>query len=93
MILKLSCVLSCFNYQSYSYSKILKCKINLVIHNITPLLRCRFVPGALGKGEKRKIDCAPPRIGRFVFVVLRVREYLTLCEVEVFGESERESVI
>ena len=62
-------------------------------YNIISVFRCRFVPGALGRGERRKIDCAPARVGRFVFVVLRVREYLTLCEVEVFAETAREFLL
>ncbi|XP_065051247.1 uncharacterized protein LOC135680930 isoform X2 [Rhopilema esculentum] len=47
---------------------------------------CRYIPGPLGRGETRQIDCAPARRGRFVYVALRIREWLTLCEVEVFAE-------
>lgn len=39
----------------------------------------------MGKGQTRQFPCSRPIKGRYVFVVLNVNEYLTLCEVEVYG--------
>ena len=44
---------------------------------------CAHVGGALGAGETRSIACNGK--GRYVIVQLKGRNYLTLCEVEVFG--------
>lgn len=46
--------------------------------------RCAAHPGAFGKGQRKAIICSQLTNGRFVFVRLKIREYLTLCEVEVF---------
>lgn len=45
---------------------------------------CKYHAGAFGKGQTKPIVCPKPMSGRYVYVMLRVREYLTLCEVEVF---------
>ena len=45
--------------------------------------RCTYHPGAFGRGQTKSLRCSSPKIGRYVFVRLRVTEYLTLCEVEV----------
>ena len=47
--------------------------------------RCAFHPGAFGKGQTKDISCTTQRTGRYVFIILRATEYLTLCEVEVFA--------
>ena len=36
--------------------------------------------------EVSTIDCTPGTIGRYVYVYLPSSNYLTLCEVEVYGE-------
>eukprot|EP00795_Rhopilema_esculentum_P012586 gene12586-3287_t len=48
-------------------------------------LKCTFFPGAIGQGQTQELSCTPPKQGRYVFVALRVQEWLTLCEVEVFA--------
>ena len=61
----------------------------LTLLNCTPLYisfcRCTYHPGAFGRGQTKALQCSQPKTGRFVFVRLRVTEYLTLCEVEVFA--------
>ena len=47
------------------------------------------MPSALGKGETREIACSKPRFGRFVMVMLRNFDYLTLCEVQVFAIASK----
>jgi len=47
-------------------------------------LLCAYFPGAVGDGETKAFDCSSPIKGRYVFVALRVKEYLSLCEVEVY---------
>ena len=47
--------------------------------------RCMYHPGAFGRGQTKALQCTEPKIGRYVFVRLRVTEYLTLCEVEVYA--------
>ena len=49
---------------------------------------CIAVSGALGKGETRTLTCSPSVVGRYVFVAHRGKEYLTLCEVQVFAVIE-----
>ena len=49
--------------------------------------RCAYHPGAFGRGQTKSLRCNPPKVGRFVFVRLRTTEYLTLCEVEVYGSK------
>ena len=44
---------------------------------------CAHVGGALAAGETRSITCNGK--GRYVIVQLKGRNYLTLCEVEVYG--------
>ena len=46
--------------------------------------RCAKSPRALARAEKRDMVCSRPMKGRYVYVTLRVREILTVCEVEVF---------
>ena len=53
--------------------------------NSMPLPRCAFYQGAVGKGKTADIFCTKEVSGRYVFVMLRATDYLTLCEVEVFG--------
>ncbi len=47
--------------------------------------RCVYYAPAFKAGETRSLDCTSPKVGRYVSVGLRVNEYLTLCEVEVFA--------
>ena len=49
------------------------------------LRRCAYHAGAFGRGQTKAIQCTQPKVGRYVFVRLRVTEYLTLCEVEVMA--------
>ena len=44
-----------------------------------------YHPGAFGRGQTKALQCTQPKTGRYVFVRLRVTEYLTLCEVEVYA--------
>ena len=46
--------------------------------------RCKYYPGAVGKGRTIELTCSNPVAGRYVFIRLKVKEYLTLCEVEVY---------
>ena len=47
--------------------------------------RCTYHGGSFGRGQTKALTCSQPKIGRYVFVKLRVNEYLTLCEVEVMA--------
>ena len=49
------------------------------------VLRCAYYQGAVGKGQTIEIYCTKEVRGRYVYVMLRGSDYLTLCEVEVFG--------
>ena len=51
------------------------------------MYRCAYHGGSFGRGQTKALQCSQPRTGRYVFVKLRVNEYLTLCEVEVMGVS------
>ena len=51
------------------------------------LCRCAYHGGSFGRGQTKALQCSQPRVGRYVFVKLRVNEYLTLCEVEVMAVS------
>lgn len=46
-----------------------------------------FSPGKLGAGEFRDIQCTGLNVGRYVAIQLQGKNYLTLCEVEVFGSK------
>ena len=46
---------------------------------------CAAFPG--NAGGIVEITCAPAKVGRYVIVQLQATEYLTLCEVEVFGSE------
>ena len=46
---------------------------------------CAYHGGSFGRGQTKALTCSQPKVGRFVFVKLRVNEYLTLCEVEVMA--------
>lgn len=46
---------------------------------------CATHLNALGRGETKFIQCSTPKSGRYVVVNLRITEYLTLCEVEVYA--------
>ena len=54
--------------------------------------RCLRVAGALGKGETREIVCTKPEFGQYVFVTLKGKDWLTLCEVEVFAIASKPSL-
>ena len=47
--------------------------------------RCAYHKDALGAGETKELKCIQSVTGRYVFVMLKVKDYLTLCEVQVFG--------
>lgn len=46
--------------------------------------RCKYHAGTIGSGQTVELPCSNPVAGRYVYLTLRVTEYLTLCEVEVF---------
>ena len=50
---------------------------------------CAHSDGALGAGETKSFDCAAK--GRYVIVQLKGSNYLTLCEVQVFGGMLKEN--
>ena len=49
------------------------------------LRRCTYFAGVFGAAERKTLSCAVPVIGRYVYISLRVQEWLTLCEVEVYS--------
>ena len=50
------------------------------------IFRCAYHEGKFDYGGQSKdIVCTTPKWGRYVFVVLKVKDYLTLCEAEVYG--------
>ena len=57
----------------------------VIVMLILFICRCAYHGGSFGRGQTKMLQCSQPRVGRFVFVKLRVNEYLTLCEVEVLG--------
>ena len=59
--------------------------INKWILVLIVLHRCAYHKGAIGPGETEELECDQSIFGRFVFVMLKVKEYLTLCEVEVLA--------
>ena len=48
--------------------------------------RCTYHRNAFGPGETKELECIQPETGRYVFVMLKVKEFLTLCEVKVFAD-------
>ena len=46
--------------------------------------RCAHNQGSMGSGETRYFLCSQAIKGRYVFISLRGKNVLTLCEVEVF---------
>ena len=63
-------------------------RVNRVLMNVVLLLfnRCKYHPGAVKQGATIDIKCGTGLIGNTVTIQLRGRNYLTLCEVQVFGE-------
>lgn len=51
---------------------------------------CATHSGALGAGETKAIECNAK--GHFLIIQLKGKNYLTLCEVEVFGGKENITV-
>ena len=50
---------------------------------------CSHYGGAVGRGQLLNLNCRRALYGRYVIVqIVNRREYLTLCEVEVFGKSQ-----
>ena len=47
---------------------------------------CRHHGGAVGRGQLLNLNCRRGLYGRYVIVQIHGRQYLTLCEVDVFGE-------
>ena len=47
---------------------------------------CRHVEGHLDLSEIRTIHCDTPVSGRYVTLYLTQKNYLTLCELEVYGD-------
>jgi hypothetical protein len=46
---------------------------------------CATENGRLGAGETKVIPCV--KVGRYVIVQLKGRNYLTMCELEVYGSK------
>jgi len=46
---------------------------------------CAYFAGIFAAGERRTLSCPVPIIGRYVYISLRVQEWLSLCEVEVYS--------
>ena len=57
------------------------------------MTRCKYHPGAVKQGATIDIRCNSPLSGRNVMIQLRGRNYLTLCEVQVFGNLAAEPVV
>ena len=51
--------------------------------------RCRHYGGAVRQGGTISLHCRRNNHGRYVYVMLRGRNYLTLCEVEVYSQGGR----
>jgi len=49
---------------------------------------CGAFEGKVAAGATAEITCKPGLVGRYVIVQLKETEYLTLCEVEVFGSGK-----
>ena len=47
--------------------------------------QCAHIPGKLGNGETRVIQCNQPVRGRYVTVNLNEKNALTICEFQVHG--------
>ena len=47
---------------------------------------CAHKRGAVRQGAAESFRCSGVKIGRYVLIVQTRREWLTLCEVEVFGK-------
>ena len=54
--------------------------------NINNYQLCSHYGGAAGRGQLLNLNCRRPMYGRYVIVQIHGRQWLTLCEVEVFGE-------
>ena len=59
---------------------------NEVTYPYLLFFRCKHFNGAVGKGATRNVVCARRVTGRYVYVMLRGTNWLTLCEVVVFGK-------
>ena len=55
--------------------------------------RCRHYGGAVRQGGTISLHCRRNNHGRYVYVMLRGRNYLTLCEVEVYSQGGKILVI
>ena len=53
--------------------------------------RCTYYAGTVGNGKTAMLLCSRLVTGRYVYITLRAREYLTLCEVEVFEGKGKHS--
>ncbi len=47
--------------------------------------QCVNVADQLGKGETKYLECKSEVRGRYVTVYLKEKEYLTICELQVYG--------
>ena len=45
---------------------------------------CAYHSGALGAGQRKAFYCTKIVNGRFVYVMIKADDYLTLCQVEVY---------
>ena len=54
--------------------------------NINNYHLCSHHRGAAGRGQLLNLNCRRRLYGRYVIVQIHGRQYLTLCEVQVFGE-------
>ena len=53
---------------------------------------CAHKRGAVGQGADETFRCSGVKIGRYVLIVQSRREWLTLCEVEVFGKRHHGNI-
>ena len=61
-------------------------EVRLVLF-INHCFRCKYHAGTIGSGQTVELSCSEAISGRYVYVTLRITEYLTLCEVEVFEDK------
>ena len=55
------------------------------ILNVSAYQVCSEFDGEFGAGYTMRLPCSDGAVGRYVIVYLPVKQFLTLCEVQVFG--------
>ena len=49
--------------------------------------RCKYHSGSVSSGGTITLNCDGSNHGRYVYVMLRGKDFLTLCEVEVYSKK------